>query len=435
MPTAQNTNAPQLPIKKSTFIFSFTVLYVLFMLDFAARLGITSVFPAMKADLGLSDSAIGLAGSVVLLGMTTFVLPFSFIADKFSKKFAINIMSLIWGIGCAMCGMVSHIAGIILGRFLVGVGNASFAPVSVAMLTSWAPQRLWGTTIGIYNSAMSLGLALGTTVVGLLVHNFGWRSAFLTIGGLSILFGVLSFFMPDAKNQGAPEPKENSTALPQGDKRVTISEALSFTARNKTLILLGSGVGLANMGYTAMITWIPMYLVRIMGWNAAEVAGFMGPVYLVQGLVVTALSGVFIDWLSRKTSPRSRAFLGLPAFLLTGLSYFLGFHYQWIVFMAFGMFFFKVPVTGVHVATQELVPPRYKATAYGTYVILLQGIGFFGSLIVGMLSDNYGLQKAVEYMQLIFIAGGFLMFCGGLTYTRDYQRACDIRDAEKAQLT
>lgn len=288
MPTDPNTCSTQPPIKKSTFIFSFAVLYVLFMLDFAARLGITSVFPAMKADLGISDSAIGFAGSVVLLGMTTFVLPFSFIADKFSKKFAINIMSLIWGVGCAMCGMVSSITGIILGRFLVGVGNASFAPVSVAMLTSWAPRRLWGTTIGVYNSAMSLGLALGTTVVGLLVHNFGWRSAFLTIGGLSILFGILSFFMPDAKNTDTPETKENTPALPQGDKSVTIREALSFTARNKTLILLGSGVGIANMGYTAMITWIPMYLVRIMGWNAAEVAGFMGPVYLVQGLVVTA---------------------------------------------------------------------------------------------------------------------------------------------------
>lgn len=92
------------------------------------------------------------------------------------------------------------------------------------------------------------------------------------------------------------------------------------------------------------------------------------------------------------------------------------------------MFLFKIPVTGVHVATQELVPPRYKSTAYGTYVILLQGIGFFGSLLVGMLSDNFGLQRAVEYMQFVFVAGAILMFLGGLTYMKDLQRTVDMEN-------
>ncbi|MFR0875277.1 MAG: hypothetical protein ACLSHC_12275 [Bilophila wadsworthia] len=62
------------------------MLYMLFLLDFAARLGITAVFPAMQKDLGLSDSQVGVAGSAVLLGMTVFVLPFSFLADKGSAR-------------------------------------------------------------------------------------------------------------------------------------------------------------------------------------------------------------------------------------------------------------------------------------------------------------------------------------------------------------
>ena len=77
----------------------------------------------------------------------------------------------------------------------------------------------------------------------------------------------------------------------------------------------------------------------------------------------------------------------------------------------------------MHVATQELVPARYKSSAYGTYVLLLQGIGFFGSLLVGLLSDTYGLQKAVEYMQLVFCAGAVFMLIGAITYMVDYRRA------------
>lgn len=403
----------KLSISPARFFYGFIVLYFLFMLDFAARLGITSAFPSMKSELGFSDTTIGFAGSIVLAGMTVFVLPFSFIADKTSKKRSLNVMSVIWGGGCCICGAASSAFSLLFGRFLVGAGNASYAPVSVAMLTSWVNRPYWGTIIGFYNSAMSLGLALGTSIVGVLVHKFGWRAAFYGVGLLTLIFAVCSLSVSDAKTN-KPKNEENS---------VRLSEAFSFTLKNKTLLLLGLGVGAANMGYTAMITWIPMYLVRIMGWNTVDVAAYMGPVYLIQGLCVTALSGVLIDWISRKTSPRSRALIGVPAFIGCALTFYSGFHYQWILGLAFGMFLFKIPVTGVHVATQELVPARYKSSAYGTYVLLLQGIGFFGSLLVGLLSDTYGLQKAVEYMQLVFCAGAVFMLIGGITYMVDYRRA------------
>lgn len=62
------SDEPTSPVGKKWFLFGFGVLYMLFLLDFAARLGITAVFPAMQKDLGLSDSQVGVAGSAVLLG-------------------------------------------------------------------------------------------------------------------------------------------------------------------------------------------------------------------------------------------------------------------------------------------------------------------------------------------------------------------------------
>ena len=80
------SDEPTSPVGKKWFLFGFGVLYMLFLLDFAARLGITAVFPAMQKDLGLSDSQVGVAGSAVLLGMTVFVLPFSFLADEKARR-------------------------------------------------------------------------------------------------------------------------------------------------------------------------------------------------------------------------------------------------------------------------------------------------------------------------------------------------------------
>ncbi|MFR2386310.1 MAG: MFS transporter, partial [Bilophila wadsworthia] len=297
------SDEPTSPVGKKWFLFGFGVLYMLFLLDFAARLGITAVFPAMQKDLGLSDSQVGVAGSAVLLGMTVFVLPFSFLADKGSKKHAVNLMSAVWGVGCTLCGLVSHLFLIVLGRFMVGIGNASYAPVSVSMLTSWTRRSRWGSVIGAYNSAMSVGLALGTTIAGVLAQHYGWRSAFLAVGGLTLLFTALSLFLPNVKNHV-------SAASADGKREhVKVREAFAFTLQNKTLILLGIGVGIANMGYTSMISWIPMFMVRIMGWTSTEVGAYMGPAYLITGLLITPFSG----WLSDRLglwSRRTRAWLG-----------------------------------------------------------------------------------------------------------------------------
>lgn len=187
-PIGAPVEEPVVPVSRPRFMFAFVVLYMLFLLDFSARLGVTSVFPAMQKALGLTDSQIGVAGSAVLCGMTLFVLPLSFIADKTSKKKAITLMSGLWGVGCLLCGLVSNFFLILLGRFMVGMGNASYAPVSVSMLTSWTKKSRWGSVIGLYNSSMSVGLAAGTAVAGILAQSIGWRAPFIVMGVVTLLF-------------------------------------------------------------------------------------------------------------------------------------------------------------------------------------------------------------------------------------------------------
>ena len=133
----------------------------------------------------------------------------------------------------------------------------------------------------------------------------------------------------------------------------------------------------------------------------------------------------FSGWLSDRLglwSRRTRAWLGVPCFLILAAVFAAGFYYQIAACCAIGMFLFIIPVTGVHIATQELVPTRYKATAYGTYVTLLQGLGFFGPMLAGALSDAFGLQLALVYMQLVFVIGGLIMLVAGFTYVKDYNR-------------
>ena len=247
-----NDDVADVIVSKPKYIYGVIVLYCLFMLDFAARLGVLAVFPSMQKELGFTDAELGLIGSAVLLSMGLFVLPLSYLADKTSKKRAITVMSLLWGVGCTLCGFVTNLFLILGGRFLVGIGNSSYAPVSVSLLTSWTKKSRWGSAIGIYNSSMAVGLALGTSASGLLAGLYGWRVSFMVIGGLTLVFAVLSMFLPNGTEKQGASPKKSN-----------LKEAFGVTLKNKTLVLMGVGAGLSNLVFTSMMAWIPMYLVRI----------------------------------------------------------------------------------------------------------------------------------------------------------------------------
>lgn len=397
-------------LPKKTLVFGIFVLYALFMLDFAARLGVNAVFPLMQKDLGLSDSQVGLLGSVVLFGMTVFVLPVSFLADKTSKKKTLACMSCIWGLGSLFTGLLSNFYALLAGRLLVGIGNSSYAPVSVSLLTSWIKRSSWGTAVGLYNSAMSLGLALGTMLAGLLAVRYGWRAPFIFIGVATLLLTVLSLFLPE------PAP-----VVAQKDK-VALKEAAGVTLKNRTLLLLSASSGSANLVTSGFLVWMPMFLVRDMGWSMGEIGAFLGPVYLISGLVTMPLSGYIADKLGKKDK-RSRAWFGVPCFLLVVSLYIVGFHYKIFPCIVAGMLLFGLPITGMHVATQELVPARYKASSYGVYVIFIQGFGLLGPVLGGVLSQAFGTEKALLFLLSFLVLAALLMFCAGFTYLKDFAQA------------
>lgn len=405
---------PEIVLSRPKYIYGFAVLYGLFLLDFAARLGVVTVFPAMQIELGFSDSQVGLIGSVVLMGMSLFVLPFSYLADKTSKKSAITIMSAMWGAGALLCGMASSFLAIVLGRLFVGMGNASYAPVSVSMLTSWTAKKRWGSTIGVYNSSMAMGMAVGTAVAGLLGTLYGWRVPFLIIGGLTLVFSFLSMTLPKgASSKAASKPKVN------------MKEAFNVTLQNKTLVLIGIGAGLCNLAQASLTAWRPMYLVRTLGWSSAEVGAILGPVYLLIGLCVVPFAGMLSDRLV-KMDNRSRAWLAVPVFIATAGLNALAFTDGWFVGIVIGMMLVNLPFPGFHIGTQELVPSRYRASAYGTYVTFLQGIGFFGPVLTGGLSQAFGIDQALVYIQGGYVMAALCFLIAGFTYRSDLKKAREL---------
>ena len=154
----------------------------MFMLIFpAAVLGMTQAFGLDYAGL------IGLSlGGFIAFGACS--LPAGWLGDHWSRR---QMMLLFFfGIGGAsiLTGLSNSPSMLVIGLTLMGVFAAIYHPVGTAMLVAYAQNR--GREIGINGMWGNLGVAFSALITGLLVAQFGWRSAFILPGGVAILLGV-----------------------------------------------------------------------------------------------------------------------------------------------------------------------------------------------------------------------------------------------------
>jgi len=400
------------PLTKPALVYSAVVLWLLYTLDLAARMGVNVIFPQMQADLGLSDAQIGLIGSVVMIGMGVFVLPFSYFADKVSKKKAVIMMSSIWCAGTFICGGLSSFGALMVGRFMVGTGNSGYCPVSISMLTSWVRRSMWSRIISLHNTSNGIGTALGTWAAGAAMVSFGsWRAAFFVLAIPTLVVVILAFFIKDA-----------NVRTTNTQNKVEISTILNAVVKNFPLVMVCCAVGVGFLVIAGNMVWIPMFLSRDMGWETTEIATQMAIVFLVTGLSSNILAGFILDF-GCKISARFRVIFPAICYIITGLAFMWFFAYQDFRGIWVSNFAFMMAPVATNTATQELVSAQFKSSALGFYVVFLQCVGAFGPVLMGGLSGTFGLANTMIYAQCFLFLGALCFIIASFTYTKQVNKA------------
>ena len=103
-----------------------------------------------------------------LLSAAIFVVPFGRIADEFGRKKIFVAGLLIVAVSSLLCSVSSSIYMLIASRAVEGVGSAMIFGTAVAILTSVTPPDQRGKALGIYTTAVYLGLSTGPFLGGIL---------------------------------------------------------------------------------------------------------------------------------------------------------------------------------------------------------------------------------------------------------------------------
>jgi MFS transporter, AAHS family, 4-hydroxybenzoate transporter len=147
--------------------------------------------PGIARDLSIPLKSFGPIFSAALAGLTIGALSCGPIADRYGRKIVIVLSTLMFALFTALTAGAHSIQGLLLMRFLTGVGLGGAMPNAVALTAEYTPKRLQTVVVGAIFAGMPLGAATASLVSSRMLPYWGWRSVFYLGGLLSLMITVL----------------------------------------------------------------------------------------------------------------------------------------------------------------------------------------------------------------------------------------------------
>jgi len=376
------------------------------MLDYCARQIIYSVFPAIQTEMKLSSVQLGLL-SATFLWTYALMSPISgFVADRFGRRKVILGSLVVWSLGTWVTLYCANFHQLLATRALVGISEAFYLPAGLAMIADYHGERSRSLATGIHQSGMYTGVILGGVGGGWLGQCYGWRSAFLLLGILGVIYGaVLSLPLREAPNK-----KEELAA-----NQVTFQKAFRelLTSRNYLALLFAAG-GLAGAAYWIVFTWLPMFLYERYHMTLA-MAGYTATFYTQIGSFAgVLLGGIVADRWSRR-NPTARLLMMVIGFMIAGPFLFLMGCTSAIAILPVILIMFGVG-RGVLDANNmptmcQIVPPSYRATGYGVQNCAHFLVGGGMAAVAGAMKDGIGLGFGFQLSAALLIVSGLVLLC------------------------
>jgi MFS family permease len=149
------------------------------------------VLPIIQKELSVNLILLSWIPTVFVLANAATILPLGRLGDIVGRKKVFTIGMIIYTVASLMAGFSSSGIFLVIFSFIQGIGCAMIFASALALLSSVYPSNQRGGALGIYITAVYIGLFLGPLLGGFLAGNFGWRSIFFFNVPLGLLIILL----------------------------------------------------------------------------------------------------------------------------------------------------------------------------------------------------------------------------------------------------
>ncbi len=287
--------------------------YVVGMLVLAYSFGILDraviglLVQPIKADLGITDSQIGLLqGLAFALCYTTFGLAFGFVVDRTSRRWLMTAGVLVWSISTIVCGFAGSFGTLFLARIGVGFGEACIMPVAGSLISDYFPPEQRPKAYGIFLLGGTIGTTAGYLIGSLaimvsgsvralaptlLANTHDWQITFFIAGAPGVLVALL--FLLSVRE---PARHEKAGVAQPFSLRPVLAHV---RANGRAFFTLLAGTVLNVTCIYAQISWLATLVIRVHGWSAAQIGTALAIISPVGGFSSLTVGWAMGWWLRR----------------------------------------------------------------------------------------------------------------------------------------
>jgi predicted MFS family arabinose efflux permease len=350
--------------RRSTFALS--SIFALRMLGLFMIIPVFSVAGQQYASA--TPALIGLAVGVYGLTQAILQIPFSLIADRYSRKPLIVLGLLLFALGGAIAAMSETIYGVIIGRAIAGGGAVSAVVMALLADVTREENRMKAMAVMGMSIGMSFVVAfsLGPWLTGLVgISGLFWVTTIMGLAAISMLFLV-------------PKVTRHHKNFQQG-YLPQLKQVLKMGDLNRLHI----SVFALHLLLTAMFIYVPSQLIDFAGIPLSS----HGWVYLP--LLVLSLFFAFPSIILAEKYRKMRGiFLTAIGGIILGLLVMIfGFESKYILLIGLGLFFIAFNVMEALLPSwlSKAAPIQSKATAMGVNASSQFLGAFCGGILGGQL--------------------------------------------------
>lgn len=282
-----------------------SLIFFITLVNFIDRSAISFVIEPLKQEFHFTDTQFGMILSAFGLGYVLLTAFGGWLVDLWGARFVWPIAAIGWSLCVGLLGFAAGFWGFIGLRFLLGVTEGPHFPAMSRSISNWLPASERARALSLGLVAIPLSSVVGSPITSYLVADFGWRTMFIAISALGIVWAVVWYFLfRDNPKDSSYVSQEEIQVITAGRTEKAVKESNSIDWRYILThpALIANNIAYFAFGYMLFFAtlWLPGYFISQHGLNLKSVGWYLTIPWLV-GALFLKMGGVISDWLYKKT--------------------------------------------------------------------------------------------------------------------------------------
>jgi ACS family hexuronate transporter-like MFS transporter len=387
------------------------------MLNYLTRSTLAVAAPSFMVDLHINEQqysyiTAAFQGGIMLQPVVGYIL------DVVGLRSGMALFAAGWGLLSMAHGLAFSWQWLFALRGMLGFAEGTSHTGGLKVVSEWFPARERGFAGGIYNLGASAGAALAAPLVAGSIALWNWRAAFVVTGVLALLWALLWLFNYRSP-QAHPSISDHERDLILSGQEAHIQES---GERPSPLRLLAQrnfwGIALprflADPTWGTLTFWMPLYLVKVRGFNLGEIAvsAFLPFIAADLGCMFGPALALFLQRRGISLINARRWTFTFGALLMTGMVFVASVENAWaaVALLCLGGFAHQTLSVTVITMASDLFPRNELGTVAGLAGTFANGSILIFTLLIGGLVASLGYGPFFIALGLLDLVAALLLW-------------------------